>query len=271
MTEPRAHVHSGFGGEVQPGDIAPYVLLPTDASQVEKIVAHWDTARQVTHHYEFLIYSGEYAGIPITACSIGLGGMSVSIAIEELTRLGANTFLHIGIADPLEDEAKRGDLIIAKGAVRFDGASHDYARPEYPALAHFEVVMAAIAAAEQSELPYHVGVVASLASSGPRPPGRLGHFWEEHTSPLREALQRAGVYGGSGEEATLFVQAAVYGFRAGAITICSRTEMEEKFDPQLDETALAAGVEAMRILAEWDKVKAEKKSPHIVPDLGVGL
>jgi uridine phosphorylase len=256
MTEAIAHVHSCFGGEVGPADMAPYVLLPTDAAQVERLVPLWDQARKVTHHYEFLIYTGRYGGVPLMACSTGLGGMSLSIAIEELARLGATTFLHLGLAEALPDTLIANELIIAKGAVRFDGTSHDYARPEFPALAHFEMVMAAIAAVEQARLPYQLGVVASLASSGGGTLGKFDHFWVEQTRAKREALGQVGVYSGSGQEATLFVQSSLYGLRAGAITAGQ---------PDREADLLGVGVEAIRILAEWDQAKVANNLPHIVP------
>ena len=190
----------------------------------------------------------------MTACSTGLGGMSLSIAVEELARLGANTFLHVGIAEPLHDTALATELIIPKGAVRFDGTSHDYVRPEFPALAHFEIVMAAIAAAERQKLSYRVEIVASMASSGWSSSGELSQIMKERTAPIRQALQQVDVIGGSGQEATLFIQSALYGFRAGAILQSAG-----------DDEAILASLEAMRILAEWDKAKIAQNLPHLVP------
>lgn len=258
MTDPRAHVHYNFGGECQPGDIAPYVLLPTAVHQVEKAVASMENTRKLTHHYEFLVYTGEYAGVPLSVCSTGMGGMSVSIAIEELARLGAQTLLQVGLAEPLPEEPPTGGLMIAKGAVRFDGTSLDYVRPEFPALAHFEVVMAAIAAAEHLHQAYRVGIVASLASAPrPREDGaqRVHSILDERTRPMRQALQQAGVQGGSGEEATVLVQSALYGFRAGAISA----------RPDEEDNLIATGLETMRVLGAWDRRKAEEGIPHTVP------
>lgn len=261
MTDARKHVHYNFGGECQPGDIAPYVLLPTAAHQVEKAAAHMKNARKLTHHYEFLVYTGEHGGIPLSVCSTGMGGMSVSIAIEELARLGAQTLLQVGLAEPLPGEPPTGGLMIAKGAARFDGTSHDYVRPEFPALAHFEVVMAAIAAAEHLHQAYRVGIVASLASAPrPREDGAEGihSILDERTKPMREALHQAGVQGGSGEEATVFIQSALYGFRAGAISA----------RPDEEDSLLATGLETLRVLGEWDRRKAAAKVPHTVPPVG---
>jgi uridine phosphorylase len=259
VTDTGGHVHYNFGGECQPGDIASYVLLPTAAHQVEKCVSSWQKARKVAHHYEFLVYTGEHEGVPLSACSTGIGGMSVATAIEELARLGARTFVQLGLAELLEDERPPGELMIAKGAARFDGTSHDYVRPEFPALAHFEVVMAAIAAAEHLKQPYRVGVVASMASAPLPGSGPFRSFLGQRTKPLRDALRQAGVAGGSGEEATVLVQCALYGFRAGAISA----------RPDGEDALISVGLETMRVLAEWDRLKEKRNLAYIVPPVGV--
>jgi uridine phosphorylase len=266
LDNPRDNVHHNFGGQCMPGDISPYVFVPGDARRVEKLAARWDRARRVAEHYEFLVYTGEYAGFPVSACSTGIGGMSVSIAVEELARLGAQTFLRVGVTGPLEGEVKRGELILAKGAVRFDGTSHDYAQPEFPALAHFEVLMASILAAERLGQPYRVGVIASMASLGPRRTEGFRRFLTAHIAPLRQALLEAGVIDGEGESATLFVQCALYGFRAGTINVCAVDQTNHRYDPAAEENAITVALETMRILAAWDRIKAVQKRPYMIPD-----
>lgn len=252
MTEPIRHVHAKFGGECSPEDISPYVLLPTAAHQVEKIAAHWEEARKVARHYEFLIYSGKYRGVPLSACSTGIGGASLATAIEELARLGAHTFIHAGLANPPIGETAPGDLTIATGAVRFDSSSHGYVRPEYPALAHYKIVQAAISAAEHNQVPYHVGVVASFAASGLRQTGGRRHFLNRRTASQILELEQAGVYGGSGEEATLFTQSSIYGFRAGAIIGSPNYRDTQIAEPHVEDIVLKVGLDALFALASWD-------------------
>lgn len=268
MSNPINHVHSNFGGECRPEDISPYVLLPTDASHVEKMVEHWQSARKITHHYEFLIYTGEYKGVPVTACSVGLGGVSVATAIEELSRLGAHTFFHIGLANPAIGDLAKGDLVISTGAVRLDGTSKGYVMPQFPALAHFENVMAAITAAEHQGFPYHVGTVSSFASSGLERVGQSEKLYK-HVNPIVPELitemERAGVYGGTGEEAVIFVQSALYGLRAGAISVSPLDPADHSIDPSVIDRALITGLDAMSMLAKWDREKEEKRIPYILP------
>jgi uridine phosphorylase len=257
------NVHRSFGGECESGDIAPYVLLPTSARQAEKASKYLETARKVAEHYEFSIYTGEFAGAPVSVCSTGIGGMSVSIAMEELARLGAETFLHVGLATPLatDVEAAIGLLTIAQGAVRLDGTSDDYARPEYPAIADFEVVMAAVAATEALQLPYRLGIVAS----GLPTPSWSSRLSRQETHPAQHLWTQAGVFGGSGEEATIFVQASLFGLRAGSVTIYPTIAAGEELHPEVEESVLEAGLEALHVLALWDLQKRAAGVDHIVP------
>ncbi len=258
-------VHEYFGGQGKPGDIAPYVLVPGSEARVEKLVQRWDESHKIAHHYEFLLFGGIYHGIPISACSTGIGGMSVSIAVEELAKMGAKTFLRIGVTGPLEGEVDLGELIIAKGAMRFDGTSNDYVRPEFPALAHFEVVMAAARAAERLQLPYKIGVIASMASLGPRRTDGYRRFLTEGTRDLRQTMIAAKVIDGEGESATLFVQCALYGFRAGTINVCAVDKTASIFDPQAEDKVIDTGLETIRILAAWDQLKQAQRRKYITP------
>jgi uridine phosphorylase len=263
----RDNVHRNFGGQCQPGDIAPYVLIAGSKDRVRKFSSLWETSREVADHYEYLVCTGIYEGFPISACSTGIGGMSVSIAIEELASLGANTFLRVGVTSPLVDELEYGELVIAKGAVRWDGTSHDYVRPEYPALAHFEGIMAAVSAAEHLDYPYKVGVIGDLASLGPEREDGFRGFLGRNTRAMHQALYQAGVIDGTGEAATMLVQSSIYGFRAGVVNVNSVDKINHRWDPEADEKVVRVGLESMRILAAWDQEKASKGRQFSVPDI----
>lgn len=261
----RKNVHSNFGGQAKPGDIAPYVLVPGSKRRVEQFASHWKNARRIAEHYEFLIYTGEYCGLPISACSTGIGGTSVAIAVEQLAELGAQTYLRVGVTSPLVDELALGEAVIARGAVRWDGASMDYVRPEYPALADFELIMAAISAAEHLSIPYKVGVIGDMASLGPRTSDGFRGFLNERTEPMRQALYRAGVIDGTGESAVLFIQASIFGFRAGTININGLDKDQNRWDDSVEAKAVEIGLETMRILEAWDRSKGETGHKHIIP------
>lgn len=260
-------VHEYFGGKCKPGDIAPYVLVPGNEDRVEKFAARWDDAHLVAHHYEFLIYTGVYRGIQISACSTGIGGMSVCIAVEELAKLGANTFLRVGVTGPLDNEIGLGELVIAKGAVRFDGTSHDYVRPEFPAYADIEIIMAAARAAERLKLPYQISVIASIASLGPRSSESYRRFLTSHSQRIRDELLAAGIVDGEGESATLFILSALYGFRAGTINVCAVDKQKHLWDPLAEQKAIDVSLETIRVLAAWDQIKGKKGKKIMTPSV----
>lgn len=160
--------------QLDEGDCAPYVLLPGDPGRVETVAAVWDSAKKIAHNREYVTYTGEYKGIPITCTSTGIGASSTAIAVEELARVGAKVFLRIGTCGTFQDQVKNGDMVIFDSAARYDGASKTYAPLEMPAVAHYSVIEACIKAAEKLGIPHHVGTTRThdgLYARQPKPGG----------------------------------------------------------------------------------------------------
>lgn len=143
------------------GDVAKYILLSGDPKRVEKIASFFDEARKVAEYRGFVTYTGKVDGIDISACSTGIGCPSAAIVVEELARIGAQTFIRIGTTGALKPEIEAGDIIIATAAVRADGTSKVYVPAEYPAVAEFSVVSALVEAAKKLGVKVHVGNVVS--------------------------------------------------------------------------------------------------------------
>ena len=271
MTDPRENVHRNFGGQAKKEEISSYVLLPGSKDEVYKIIEYFENPRRIAEHYAFLIYTGIYKGIEISVCSTGIGGTSSSIAIEELCRLGASTFLRLGITYPLIDELTQGEFIIAKGAVRMEGASMDYVRPEFPALASFEVLMAAISSVESLKIPYKVGITGDMASLGPNKEDGFRKFHYHRTSDMKQALYDVNVLGRTSESAMLFIQAALYGLRAGSIHINAVDRKNIKKWKDTEVLLFQAGLESIKLLAKWDKDKAKRGRKYITPEFPESL
>ena len=208
--------------QIQPGAVAPGVLLPGDPGRVSPIAAFWDEAHHVATNRKYVTYTGTYRGAPISCPSTGIGAPSTSIAMEELARCGATTFLRVGTCGTFLDHVRPGDMAIFDSAVRLDGASHGYAPPEYPAVASHDVVTAAIAAAEQLDLPYHVGTTRSadtFYARHPRPGSSFGEFWQSSWQDHFEDLKRLNVLGAEMEASLIFVLARIWGLRAGGMSV----------------------------------------------------
>ena len=89
----------------------------------------------IADNREFITYTGTLDGVKVSVTSTGIGGPSAAIAMEELARCGADTFVRIGTCGGIQPEVKSGDIVVATGAVRMEGTSKEYAPIEYPAVA----------------------------------------------------------------------------------------------------------------------------------------
>lgn len=255
--------------KLSPGDVAPYVLLPGDPGRVETVAKHWDEYHKVAHNREYVTYTGVYKGAPISCTSTGIGAPSTSIALEELARCGATTFIRIGTCGTFQDHINNGDIIIFDSAARYDGASHLYAPPEFPAVASHDVVSACIAAGKELGYACHVGTTRSadtFYAKHARPGSSFNSYWQSDWKEHFEDLKRLNILGAEMEASIIFVLARVWGLRAGGISVVLDNVLHVsgesgKFDPGKDldhsdesiEKLASMGSEIVRRLWEMDK------------------
>ena len=145
--------------QIGPGDVGEYVILPGDPKRCAKIAAYLKDARLIADSREYVTYTGTLDGMKVSVTSTGIGGPSASIAMEELYRCGAKTFIRVGTCGGMQLEVKGGDLVIATGAIRMEGTSKEYAPIEFPAVADLDVTCALREAAGKIGAVYHTGVV----------------------------------------------------------------------------------------------------------------
>lgn len=188
-----------------PGDVGKYVLIPGDPARSKRIAEYFDNPRLVAENREYTVLTGSYHGIPVSVCSTGIGGPSASIAIEELIRVGADTFIRVGSAGARQEDIPIGDVVVVTGAYRGEGTSLAYLPIQFPAIADLEVTGALLAAArEQGEKGYH-----GLSYT------RDAYYVQD--KELNEKLKAAGVMVSENECATVFIVASARRVRCGAI------------------------------------------------------
>ena len=141
------------------GDVARYALISGDPKRVEKVASFFDESVKVGDCRGFVTYTGSVDGIGVSACSTGIGCPSAAIVVEELGRIGAETFIRVGTTGSLQPDVEVGDIIIASAAVRNEGTSRKYVPVEYPAVADFNVTAALVQAAQKSKRKVHFGPV----------------------------------------------------------------------------------------------------------------
>jgi len=249
--------------EVGPDDVAETVLLPGNPERVEKVVAHWDDHEMQAHHREYRTATGHYEGTPISVTSTGIGSPSAAIAIEELARVGSETFIRVGSCGALQAEVSVGDLVITTGAVRQEGTSDEYVRPDYPASADYEVVSALVAAAERLGYEYHTGITMSADSfyAGQGRPGFEG-FEAAGSDGLIEELKAANVTNIEMEASAICTLANIYGLRAGAVCTVYANRETGEFATEGESRAAKTATVATHLLEKMDRRKREAGVDH---------
>ncbi|OYT61179.1 MAG: uridine phosphorylase [Thermofilum sp. ex4484_15] len=256
---------------VAPGQVAPYVLLPGDPSRARRIAKYWDESELIAEHREYVTYTGRYKGVPVSVTSTGIGGPAAAIAVEELASVGAHTFIRVGSTGAIVKEVGLGELIIPLGAVRLDGTSKQYVREEYPAVPHYEVLVALIEAAEGLGYKYHLGIVASTDSfyTGQGRPG-YGGYRQSWMLNLVDDLRNAKVLSFEMECSTIFTLSNLFGLRSGAVLAVFANRVTNEFEVKGEEEAIKVANEAVKILSEWDSMKERENKKYWHPSLSRG-
>jgi len=195
-----------------PGDFAETVLMPGDPLRAQYIAENWfEKPRRVTDVRNMWGFTGTYKGAPISVMSHGMGIPSVSIYVTELIRFyGVKRVMRVGSCGTSHPDVKLRDIIIATGAstdsnvnrMRFGG--YDFA-----AIASFDLVEKAVAAAREQGVRYHVGNIFSADLFYTPDPGMF------------KTLAKYNVYGVEMEAAGMYPIAAEHGVEALAICTVS--------------------------------------------------
>jgi uridine phosphorylase len=262
--------------DVKPEDVAPFVLISVhdalnfEADPTEVIGKMLQGTRLVGNSLMYKVCTGEYKGVPVSVISTGSGGPARELPMADLINFTkAHTVIDIGSAGTYQDFVELGDLTISTGEIRSEGTSKEYVRAEYPALAHHEVVMALIEAAEKLGYRYHVGVTRSddsiyLGSSMPV----RGYLPQDQVN-TREYWRQTGALNVQREAAIILTLCNLFGLRGGSIRHVGRNFVTGKHKPYpySIENAYMTALEAIAVLAEWDYDKRGAQRKYWCPSL----
>jgi len=242
------------------GDVGGYVLLPGDPKRCAKIAQYFDDPKLIADQREYVTYTGTLGGVKVSVTSTGIGGPSAAIAMEELVKVGAHTFIRVGTSGGMDIDVKSGDLVVATGAIRMEGTSKEYAPAEFPAVADYTIVKALIESAQAADETYHVGVVECKDSFyGQHDPSIMPVSYELENK--WQAWLRLGTKASEMESAALFIVASYLKVRCGSIFLVVANQEREKAgltNPVVHDTdaAIKTAVEALRTL-----IRADEEAP----------
>ena len=200
------------------GDVGRYVLLPGDPFRTDLIASFFDDAKLVAHNREHKTWTGTLDGVRVSVTSTGMGCPSTAIALEELIKCGADTFIRVGTAGKVCDAAFDPELdgVINTAAVRDEGTTIHYIPIEYPAVADRHVVDALARAAARLGYHYAEGITQSKDSFyGQHEPDNMPASARLHEH--LEAWRKGNVMTSEMEAAAIFVISSIRGCRASSI------------------------------------------------------
>ncbi|MEI0485960.1 nucleoside phosphorylase [Brachyspira intermedia] len=243
--------------KLKKGDVGRYVIMPGDPKRCVKIAKRFDDAKLIADYREYATYTGYINGVKVSATSHGIGGPSTAIALEELIKVGADTFIRVGTCGGMNIDVLPGDVVIVNGAVKGGGTMDNYIPKEFPCVPNIDVLEAMIEGANKVKTRTHVGVVqckdAFYAQHAPESMAvdkELLYKWDSYI--------KAGCLASEMESATLFAVGAAKNVRTGAAMLVLHNQERVKNninDPKdyTGEEAIDLIIESIKILIEKDK------------------
>lgn len=257
---------------LKPGEVAPYILLCGDPARATRVAGLFEKVSVEAANREYRTYTGKYRGIPVTVMATGIGCDNTEIAVVELAQcVDDPTFVRIGSCGALQKEIQLADLVISSGAVRLENTSLYFVHEGYPAVGHYEVVMALLESARAQHLRHHLGLTATAPGFYGAQARKVPGFPPRYPD-LEAELARMNVANFEMETSLLFTLAAFRGVRAGSVCAVYANRWANKFiDTDTKERAelscIECGLGAIEALYRMDGEKKKARVAHWTPSL----
>jgi len=184
--------------------------MPGDPLRAKYVADNYlQDAKQVTDVRNMLGFTGTYQGKKLSIMGHGMGIPSASIYCTELIQsYGVKQIIRIGSCGSVNPDIKLRDIIIAMGASTDSMVNRiRFKHYDLAAIADYQLLENAVAAARQKKLKFHVGNVFSADL-----------FYTPDTE-MFDVMERYNILGVEMELAGIYALAAEFGARA--VGICT--------------------------------------------------
>ena len=239
-------------------DGARYAIVPGSPDRCIKIAKHLENYKKIGQNREFTTYEGYLEGEKVLVTSTGIGGPSAAIAMQELAKIGVDTFIRIGTCASTSEDVCKGDIVIPNGVVRMEGTSLHYLPMEFPAVPTYELLKNLDDAS--NDLGYSPKIGVNITKDC------FFTQTEPENKPIAndlinkwDAYVKGGASSTSMESATLFIVAASLGVRVATVLVSATSMTSAKTNTEgyphgVEFKAIEVGVEGMRNTIKKDKV-----------------
>jgi AMP nucleosidase len=184
----------------------------------------------------------------ITIVNFGMGSPMAATVMDLLSAVDPKAVLFLGKCGGLKKHTLLGDLILPIAAIRGDGTSNDYMRPEIPALPSFRLQRAVSSMIKKHGLDYWTGTVYTTNR----------RVWE-HDEEFKAYLQEIRAMAIDMETATIFTVGFANSIPHGALLLVSDNPMtpdgvktedsDRRVTTNFVDSHLQIGIDALEELA----------------------
>ncbi|MCA0365182.1 MAG: AMP nucleosidase [Spirosomataceae bacterium] len=224
-------------------EFKPYILLTNFSNYVKLFAEKYGVEVKGTGSAMQTASAGN-----ITIINFGMGSAMAATIMDLLTAIQPKAVLFLGKCGGLKKITELGDFILPIAAIRGDGTSDDYARPEIPALPSFRLQRSVSAMIVKNEMDYWTGTVYTTNR----------RVWE-HDEKFKDYLREIRALAIDMETATIFTVGFVNSIPHGALLLVSDNPMEpdgvkteesdKKVTANFVEKHIQIGIDALNELA----------------------
>lgn len=183
----------------------------------------------------------------ITIINFGMGSPMAATVMDLLTAIQPKAVLFLGKCGGIKKTAL-GDFILPIAAIRGEGTSNDYAKPEVPALPSFRLQRAVSEMIIKHKMDYWTGTIYTTNR----------RVWE-HDEEFKDYLREIRALGVDMETATIFITAFINSIPHGALLLVSDNPMtpdgvkteasDKKITSNFVEKHIQIGIDSLEELA----------------------
>jgi len=230
---------------VEPEAFGNRILLTNFKNYVEKFAERFEVP--IYGEDRSMTVATNSEGLSII--NFGMGSANAATVMDLLSAINPYGVLFLGKCGGLKQSTDLGHFILPIAAIRGEGTSNDYLRPEVPAMPSFKIHKYISQILVEKDLDYRTGVVYTTNR----------RVWE-HDAKFKEYLREIRAIGIDMETATIFITGLANNIPRGALLLVSDLPMDpegvktEALDQSVTkkyvDLHLDIGIEAMSHIAE---------------------
>jgi uridine phosphorylase len=202
---------------LKPDSLGPYALIPGPKERSDLILKSVADSKRNFTFLDYEMHTGNLDGKRVTVGNGGRFAPDTAITTEILCGAGAESLIRVGSCGSLQEHVRVGDLVVAAGAVRGDGASRYYVAENFSTLAHPDVVNALQKAAEDLSVRCHLGWIFTTDALFQETPELIRQLNQQNVSSIDMVTS------------TFLTIAQLRGKKAGAVLAVSDECLHGKF------------------------------------------